>query len=70
MPGKMNGFDVLKAISTDQRFKGIPRIVLSNLSNTADIERAMALGATKFMVKANYTPEKIIAELKTEVGHY
>lgn len=50
---KMNGFDVLKNIKANPKLKNIPVIILSNLGDTTDIERAMALGAQEYFVKAS-----------------
>jgi CheY-like chemotaxis protein len=68
MPGEMDGFDVLKFIHNDARFQGVPRIVLSNLSSTADLEKAKNLGVNKFLVKADSSLEQILAEIKKQIG--
>ncbi len=68
MPGEQNGFDVLKFVYDDHRFKDVPRIVLSNLSNTADLDRARGLGVNKFMVKADSSIEQIIAEINIQLS--
>lgn len=64
MPGEMNGFDVLKVMHDDPRFKNIPRVVLSNLSNTADLEKAKKYGVEKFMIKADSSIEQILSEIE------
>jgi CheY-like chemotaxis protein len=68
MPGEMNGFDLLKVIHNDPRFKGVPRIVLSNLSSTADLAHAKGLGVSKFLVKADSSLEQILTEIKHQLG--
>ena len=57
---KINGFDVLEKIrtGTDER-KDTPIIVLSNLDQQADRDRAMAAGANAYLVKANVAIEEI-----------
>lgn len=50
---KMDGFDFLKYIKADSRLKDIPIVVLSNLGDTADIEKARGLGAIDYFVKAD-----------------
>lgn len=50
---KMNGFDVLKNLKSNSKLKDIPVIVLSNLGDQTDIERAKNLGALDYYVKAN-----------------
>ena len=63
LPG-MNGFEILQKIKDDETMKGLPRIVLSNLSKSSDIEKAKSLGANKFLVKASTSLDQIIAEIK------
>ena len=63
LPG-MSGFDILQAINLDGRLKMVPKMVLSNLSRPSDIEKAKALGAQKFLVKAATSLDQIVFELK------
>jgi DNA-binding response OmpR family regulator len=63
LPG-MNGFEILEKIRNDERFKGIPTMVLSNLSKVSDIDRAKSLGAKKFLVKASTSLDQVIVEIK------
>ena len=63
LPG-MSGFDILQKVNMDERLKKIPKMVLSNLSKPSDIEKAHALGATKFLVKAATSLDQIVAEVK------
>lgn len=64
LPG-VDGFEILSRIKKDDTIKDIPVIVLSNLGQQEDIDRAMALGAKDFMVKANFTLDEIIARVRT-----
>jgi CheY-like chemotaxis protein len=50
---KMSGFDVLKNVKAEPLLKNIPVIVLSNLGDNADIEKAKSLGALDYFVKAD-----------------
>ncbi len=63
LPG-LDGFEVLKQLKSDGGTKSIPIIVLSNLGQKEDMDRAFAGGAEDFMVKANFTPGEIIAKIK------
>jgi len=63
LPG-LDGFEVLRQIKADPNTKLIPVIVLSNLGQKEDMDRAFAGGAEDFMVKANFTPGEIIAKIK------
>lgn len=64
LPG-VDGFEILSRIKKDDRLKDIPVIVLSNLGQQEDIDRAMSLGAQDFMVKANFTLEEIIVRVRS-----
>ncbi len=64
LPG-MNGFDILTNINKDPGLKGVPIMILSNLSKATDIDRAKTLGAKKFLVKAATSLEQIVKEVNT-----
>lgn len=63
LPG-VDGFEVLKKIKADDKTKAIPVIVFSNLGQKEDIEKAHNLGATDFLVKANFTLDDVVAKIK------
>lgn len=62
LPG-MSGFDVLKSLHENPRFTSTPVLILSNLGQKEDIERTKALGATKYLVKAEHDLDDIINEI-------
>ena len=64
----LNGFDILERITTDERTKKVPVIILSNLDQKEDIDKAMSLGAVDFMIKANFSLTEIIARIKRQLG--
>lgn len=61
---KINGFDALKRLKEDKLTKGISVIVLTNLEGTGDVEKALELGATTYLVKSNYTLEEVLQKIK------
>ena len=63
LPG-LDGFEILSIVKKDKRTAGIPVIVLSNLGQTEEIERAKSLGASDFLVKINFTVEEILEKIK------
>lgn len=67
LPGE-DGFSVLGRIKKDPNLASIPVMVLSNLGQKEDIDKAMELGAIDFMVKANFTLDEIIARVKEKIG--
>ncbi len=61
LPG-ISGFDVLAKIRSTEKTKTLPVIVLSNFSQNNEIDRAMKLGANKFMVKASIVLDDLVHE--------
>jgi len=61
---KMHGFEVLKKLKEDKETKDIPVIVLTNLEKIEDVEKDLELGATTYLVKAQYSLEEIVAKIK------
>lgn len=57
---KIDGFEFLKRMAADESLKNIPVIVLSNLGQQTDKERALALGAKEYLIKADYSLDEII----------
>lgn len=69
MMPKPNGIEVLEALKADESTKGIPVIMLTNLSGKYDEAYALSKGADAYWVKDEITVEtlgeKIKAVLKT-----
>lgn len=61
---KIDGFEVLKQLKADATTVKIPVVVLTNLENSGDVERVLALGATNYLVKSNYELEEIVQKVK------
>ncbi len=59
-----NGFTVLQEMRTDDKLKQIPVMVLSNLSQEHDVTRAKKLGAAAYLVKSNFTLQKVVDTLR------
>lgn len=59
LPG-IDGFDILATLKKDKRFKDIPVIIISNLGQKKDIDKAFELGASDFLVKSSLTLDEII----------
>jgi DNA-binding response OmpR family regulator len=61
---KKDGFEVLKALKENPETKDIKVIVLTNLETSSDVEKALELGATNYLVKANYELEEVVQKVK------
>lgn len=63
---KLDGFKVLEKLK--EKGNKIPVIVLSNLSQTQDDDRARFLGAADFFIKSNTPILKIVERVRKELG--
>lgn len=61
MPG-VDGFEVLEAIKKENLAQGTKVIVLSNQGQESDLERAKALGAAGYIIKASAIPSEVFSE--------
>lgn len=61
---KVHGFEVLKKLKEEPETKNIPIIILTNLEGVGDVDKALALGATTYLVKAQYTLEEVLEKIK------
>jgi len=63
---EMGGFEVLEKIrAREDDLKNVPVIVVSNLSQDSDREKAKQLGANDYMVKAEVAIEEITSKIDT-----
>lgn len=60
----MDGFKVLQTMKMDANLKDIPVVVFSAKGNSDEIGKAIAAGATDFLVKATTTPNKVVEKIK------
>lgn len=65
---KKDGFEVIEELKKDPKTANIKIIVLTNLESSKDVERALALGATNYLVKANYDLEEVVEKVKKLLG--
>jgi len=61
---RIDGWEILKKIKQEHKFKDLPIIILSNLGQKQEVEKSLALGATKYLIKAHYTPAEIVKEIR------
>jgi len=70
MMPKMSGIDVLRELKGSPQTKDIPVVMITNLSGMEDAERALELGAVKFIVKGKNKPKEIVAQVKELLAAY
>jgi DNA-binding response OmpR family regulator len=61
---KKDGYEVLAEIKKNEETKDIPVILLTNLGSIEDIEKALNMGATNYLVKADYKLEEVASKIK------
>ncbi len=61
---KKNGLEVLEELRKDEKTKDIPVVILTNLENVGEVEKAIELGATTYLIKANYSLDEVIEKVR------
>ena len=61
---RVHGLEVLKELKEDEETKNIPVIVLTNLEDLERVDKAVELGATTYLVKAQYSLEEVVEKIK------
>jgi CheY-like chemotaxis protein len=61
----MGGLEVLEKIKKDDKFKNIPVVLLTNLSQKAEIDTGMKLGAHDFLIKSHFTPSEVLEKINS-----
>jgi CheY-like chemotaxis protein len=56
---KLSGIETLEALKKDEKMCRIPVVILSNSSIEADVQRAKALGAVGYLVKASLSLQEL-----------
>lgn len=70
MMPKMNGLQVLEKLKADPEMKKIPVVILTNLAGQQDAEKALMMGAIKYIVKSEYEPKQVADVVKQIMAGY
>lgn len=65
---KMDGISVLRQMKGDDALRGVPVVILTNLSSGDKVAEAMQLGTFDFLVKANYSLDDVLKKVTERVG--
>jgi len=65
---KISGTELLRKIRSDEKFKALPVVVLSNTYLTSVVQEAWKAGATKCLAKASCTPRQVTEVLRACVN--
>lgn len=63
MPVK-DGFETLKELKADPKLKDVKVLVLSNLGQVDDIQKARDLGAVDYLIKSNVSIHEVVEKVK------
>jgi DNA-binding response OmpR family regulator len=64
LPGPKDGYKILTELKASEQYKHIPVVMLSNLGQMAEMDRAMELGALDYLIKANIDLDKLVEMTK------
>lgn len=57
---KMDGFEVMDRMKQNADLQSIPIVVLSNLGDKSNIQKAKEKGAIDYFIKSDMTPDKVV----------
>lgn len=57
---QMDGWLILKKIRTNKAWDVCQIIIFSNLSQKEEVEKGLALGANKYLIKSQHTPLEVV----------
>ena len=60
----MDGLEFLKKIKKEEKFKNIPVILLTNLSQREEIDTGLGLGANDYLIKSHFTPSEVMEKVR------
>ena len=65
---QVDGWTILREIKElkqkNKSLENLKIIILSNLSQKEEVEKGLKLGASKYLIKAHYTPSQVVEEIK------
>lgn len=67
LPGEDDGYEIIRKLKHDDRWRNIPVVMLTNLGQMNEIDRAMELGASDYFIKANIDLEKLVELTKARI---
>jgi two-component system, OmpR family, alkaline phosphatase synthesis response regulator PhoP len=61
---KMDGIETLKMLREDTWGKNVPVIILTNISDYYQLEEALKVGVSEYMVKAEWSLKDVVGRVK------
>ncbi|MDA1337568.1 MAG: response regulator [bacterium] len=60
----VDGWELLAVCQKQDNLKNTKIVVLSNLGQKEEIEKGIALGADRYLIKAHFTPSQVVDEVR------
>ena len=60
----MDGLEFLRKIRSEEKYKKIPVILLTNLSQKEDVDMGLEIGAQDYLIKSQFTPSEVFEKIK------
>ncbi len=64
----IDGFEVIRKLRSIEKTREIPIVVFSNLADGDALNKATEAGATKYLIKANFSLSDIVMEIENLIG--
>ena len=64
----MDGFEVIRQMRVMEKTRETPIAVFSNLADSDALDKATKAGATKFLIKANFSLSDVVMEVENLIG--
>jgi diguanylate cyclase len=60
LPGGLDGYSILSWMKSNPKTVSLPVIMLTNLGQTSEMDKALEMGATDYIIKANTDLSQIV----------
>ncbi|MEK7547135.1 MAG: response regulator [Patescibacteria group bacterium] len=67
---KKSGFEVLESVSKNPDLNHVPIVVLTNLGQESDIEKAKSLGASEYYIKVRISIDDFMNAIKSMLSRF
>ena len=65
---KLGGFEVMERMRKDKELNSIPVIIISNSGQPVELDRAKELGASDWLIKAQFDPQEVLDKVIKQIG--
>ncbi len=65
---RMDGFTLTERLRADERYAGVPIVIVTSREKEADMQRGMAVGADAYIVKGTFDQNNLLATVESLIG--